>query len=165
MLSLEKLDKKIHDRHSFDCGVKELNLYLKQQARQESNDGYAVVYVIVDKKLTPNQICGYFTLNSFFLLKKDPSGLFDIKERSYPQIPAILIGRLAKNINQDKLKGSELLATALIQAKRISSELGAVFVVAHAKNEHAAEFYLRYGFKKIPSKKNEYVFPINLIEQ
>jgi len=164
MLALEKLDKKIHNRSLFDCGVPELNKYLKQQARKEAEDGYAAVYVIANNDSPLKKVYGYFTLNSFFLLHGESSGLFDVKERKYPQIPAILIGRLAKDLNQTLLKGGELLATALLCAKKISQDLGAVFVVAHAKNKAAVDFYVRYGFKKIPSKENEFIFPIKLIK-
>jgi hypothetical protein len=164
MLLLEKLDKKTHNRTLFDCGVKELNNYLKKQARKETEDGYAAVYVIVDNDLPLKNIYGYFTLNSFFLLQGESAGLFDVKERKYPQIPAILVGRLAKDLNQTLLKGGELLAAALLRAKQIAQDLGAVFVVAHAKNKAAADFYVRYGFKKIPSKENEFIFPIKLIK-
>ncbi|MCS5709109.1 hypothetical protein CC99x_009350 [Candidatus Berkiella cookevillensis] len=163
MLTLEKLDKKKHDRDNFDCGEEALNSYLALQARKELEDGYAAVYVVVGDELPLKKIYGYFTLNSFFLLRGVAAELFDIKERKYPHIPAILIGRLAKDLNQTLLSGGELLAAALLQAKQISQDLGAVFVVAHAKNQKAEKFYIRYGFKKIPSKANEFIFPIKLI--
>lgn len=164
MLALEKLDKKKHNRDSFDCGDKLLNSYLAQQARKESEDGYAAVYVVVGDELPLKKIYGYFTLNSFFLLRGIAAELFDMKERKYPHIPAILIGRLAKDLNQKLISGGELLAAALLQAKKISQDLGAVFVVAHSKNQRAENFYIRYGFKKIPSKENEFIFPIKLID-
>mgnify|MGYP005842880275 CR=1 FL=1 len=33
----ERLDSKIHDRKSFDCGVEALNLYVQRVANQEQN--------------------------------------------------------------------------------------------------------------------------------
>ncbi len=165
MLILEILDKNSHDRKSFDCGNLELNKYIKEYARQDIDNGITQVYVLTEEEDVEalKKIYGYFTLNAFLLLTTEISSHTKKIPAKYQNIPAILIGRLAKDLHQTLLKGSEILHTALWKAKAISRELGAAYVVVHAIDSTAAKFYQKNGFVKIPSKENSYIFPLNSV--
>ena len=60
MLKIEELSQK-HDRTQFDCGVQELNRYLKNIARQHLVKGISRTFVLIEEK-QPEIILGYFTL-------------------------------------------------------------------------------------------------------
>lgn len=163
MLCLEKLDKKKHDRKSFDCGHPELNNYIKKVAKQDVENGAAQVYVLVEEDQKNNKIYGYFTLNAFAILSNDLPFMAEKKPR-YPNSPAVLIGRLAKDLNQDILCGSEILYAALKTVKKISGELGAAFVVVHAIDKNAENFYIKNGFFPLISESTTLIFPIHAIK-
>ena len=59
--TLERLDKKRHDRKRFTCGNDDLDGYLHKTARQAGDAGTAVCYVLIDSG-DPGRIAGYFTL-------------------------------------------------------------------------------------------------------
>jgi len=61
-LKIEVLDKNIHDRRTFSCGVPALDNYLLRQAAQDMEKHAAVVYVAVHGAST---IAGYYTLSQF----------------------------------------------------------------------------------------------------
>jgi hypothetical protein len=50
-----------HDRSGFDCGVPELNSFLKATARQHGDKGISRTFVLSDPA-RPATILGYFTL-------------------------------------------------------------------------------------------------------
>ena len=55
------LDRKRHDRKSFDCGVKALNHYLQMMASQQSDKDNTRTFVLEDDN-NSNVIIGYYTL-------------------------------------------------------------------------------------------------------
>ena len=165
MLRLEVMDKNIHDRQSFDCGNEELNKYIKEIARQDIINGITQVYVFVEQHdHAPKKIYGYFTLNAFLILTEDIISVEKKVTSKYPTIPAILIGRLAKERDQNLIKGSEILFTALYKAKAISKEIGAAYVIVHAIDDKAIDFYQKYGFDKVPSKESTLIFSLKSLE-
>jgi hypothetical protein len=50
-----------HNRSGFDCGVPELNTFLKTTARQHDNKGISRTFVLSEPE-KPTSIHGYFTL-------------------------------------------------------------------------------------------------------
>ena len=56
-----KLDKTIHDRQQFDCGVESLNRYLNRMASQQSQKDNTRTFVLVAEQ-EPQRIIGYYTL-------------------------------------------------------------------------------------------------------
>jgi hypothetical protein len=60
MLKIETLSKD-HNRSEFDCGVDELNQYLKRIARQHLNKGISRIFILVDDN-KPSEILGFYTL-------------------------------------------------------------------------------------------------------
>lgn len=58
MLEERALDVAVHDRNGFDCGVPELNDYLKRMAEQHRHKGVSTPFVLVDTD-APTEILGY----------------------------------------------------------------------------------------------------------
>ena len=50
-----------HDRQSFDCGHQELNLWLRQVARQHQDKGLSKTFVAAREE-EPAHLCGYYAL-------------------------------------------------------------------------------------------------------
>lgn len=155
MLVVEVLDGKRHERESFASRSAELNGYIKTKASQDVKDGYCQVYVVtdnvpqdvIDRKLN---IYGFFSLSPYTLEYAKINQLL-LNKKKYKTVPAILLGRLAKDKNQRNLSGSELLLLALREAKKAKDKLGGVFIVTHPKSKLAYEFYTRHGFQELPS--------------
>lgn len=137
-----------HDRKGFDCGVDALNSFLQTQARKEMDRRSAVTYVLVDA-LRPAEIVGYYALSAAtVLLDAIPD---DVARRlgRQPNVPTTLMGRLAvSNRHQGKGIGARLLWNALTRSEHASRDIGSVAVIVDAKDESAARFYERYGFRR-----------------
>lgn len=159
---IEHLDRGQHDSTLFDCGVPELNLYIKEKAGQESKKNISAVYIIHEKE--KNKIIGYYTLSSYSIELSDLPDKISNKLPQYPLIPAILLGRLAVDKNfQNKKIGQHLLIDSLLRSERLSKELGAMAVVVDAKNAQIKSFYKKYNFKPFPQHPLKLYLPINTI--
>jgi len=147
-LIVEHLDPASHDREGFDCGTDALNSFLQRQARKEMERRPAVTYVLVDAAHR-REILGYYSLSAAtVLLDAVPAEMAKQLGRQQ-SIPATLMGRLAISIkHQGKGLGGRLLWDALKRSEEKSREIGSVAVIVDAKDEKAAAFYEKYGFRR-----------------
>lgn len=144
---IELLNKKQHDIADFSCGVKELDIYLKVRAGQESKKKITAVYAIHERGA--EKVIGYYTLSSYSIELTSLPIEVTKKLPKYPLLPASLIGRLAVDKKfQGKKIGEFLLVDALLRSYRLSKEIGSMAVIVDAKNEKASSFYKKYGFKQ-----------------
>lgn len=89
---------KRHDRQQFDCGDHLLNEYLLKTASQDVRRKASAAFVLAPSS-DPSRIVGFYTLSATSLeLSVLPSDLVNQLPR-YPEVPAILIGRLARDVN------------------------------------------------------------------
>jgi predicted GNAT family N-acyltransferase len=140
-----------HDRATFDCGVEPLNRYLREQAGQDVRREAARVWIMVETG-NPSIIIGYYTLCAASItLGSIP---LEIKKRlpRYPDVPAFLIGRLARGLAHANT-GRLLLADALQRCVRLSGDLAAALIVVDAKDAKAAQFYVRFGFQVLTEQR------------
>ena len=56
-----------------------------------------------------------------------------------------------------------LLAHALKQVSKVAQIIGVNFVVIHAKDQKAMEFYQRFGFISLTSNPLTLIYPVNEI--
>jgi GNAT superfamily N-acetyltransferase len=140
----ERLSKR-HDRGSFDCGIPELNDYLLNRATQDMRRLVAAVFVLVPTD-APSTIAGFYSLSSASI------GLNDLPKHAvkklprYPRVPAVLIGRLARDQTFPGT-GRLLLMDALRRAVSHSDEVAAAMIVVDAMNDAAQQFYEKFGFE------------------
>ncbi len=68
------------------------------------------------------------------------------------QISALLLARLAvdKSVQGEGL-GAFLLRDAMLRTLNVSDEVGVRLLLAHALNDRARKFYLRFGFEPSPT--------------
>jgi ribosomal protein S18 acetylase RimI-like enzyme len=159
-LSIEPLGP-IHDRAAFSCGIPPLDRYLQTQASQDMRKQLTAVYV-----LTPDgkAIAGYYTLSAYSVgLDKIPDEIAK-KLTRMPEVPATLIGRLARSIaHQGQGIGEILLMDALKRSLANSAHIASWAVVVDAKDEDAIVFYRKYGFMEIPAFPNRLFLPMATI--
>ncbi|MBV9385662.1 MAG: GNAT family N-acetyltransferase [Chroococcidiopsidaceae cyanobacterium CP_BM_ER_R8_30] len=147
-LDVVQLSKK-HNRTIFSCGNAELDRYIREQARQDSNKYCARPFVLIDKN-DDTRIIGYHTLSSAIVVLTDLPSELTKKFPRYPIIPATLLGRLAVEQQfQGRKLGTILFMHALEQALKSSITLASAVVIVDAKDSGAVGFYKRFGFKPI----------------
>lgn len=154
---------KTHDRKRFDCGVSALNAYLARSANQDVKRKVAAVFVMC-LQAEPERIAGFYTLCSTSV---ELTGLPDeLKKRlpRYPQVPGILIGRLARDDDFPGL-GSLLLADALARCVAASKQIAATLIVVDAKDLAAQSFYEKYGFKTLPNLPSRLFMSMSIAEK
>jgi GNAT superfamily N-acetyltransferase len=152
-----------HNRAAFSCGVESLDRYLQRQAGQDSSKLVAAVFVITPDGVT---IAGFYTLSAHVIsLSELPANLAKRLPR-YPNVPATRLGRLAvsKEFRGQGI-GELLLLDALKRVLLSTREIASAVVAVDAKDEHARNFYLRYGFIPLPSQANRLFYPVKIIER
>ena len=153
---------KQHNREQFDCGAPVLNHYLEKIAGQDVKRKAAAIFVLTPETEAA-RVAGYYTLCSTSIeLAQIPASLSKRLPR-YPEVPAILIGRLARDVSFPGA-GSLLLVDALARCVRVASEIAATVVVVDIKNEFVGRFYERHGFVALPRLPSRMFLPIATAE-
>ena len=138
-----------HIKNEFSCGKEMLDNYIQKQASQDTKRKLSACFVLAgaDKKVQ-----GYFTLsNSSIPLEMVPDSFRKRLPKSYTSIPTSLLGRLAIDSKyKGKGIGRNLLVEALKRCHLISKEIGSYAVIVDPIDEDAENFYVKYGFIKLP---------------
>jgi len=125
----------------FECGVGELDRWLRNSARTAGAAGTAATYVLCQG----DRVVGYYALAMSAVVHAGaPSRL----RRGMPDpVPVVLLARLAVDRAQHgRGLGGHLLVDALRRCVRGGREFGARAVVVDAIDERAADFYRHFGF-------------------
>ncbi len=151
--SVEPLDPAKHRRAEFDCGVTALNDYLKNRARKEMAAGASACFVIVPEDDT-GCIAGFYTLSAAVIIRTDlPEELIKRLPR-YPEMPATLLGRLARDVRFKRQGiGDRLMASVLHRAVAASGEVASWAIVTDPKDEAAGKFYGGFGFQPLTEQR------------
>lgn len=141
--------EKHHDRIDFDCGERELNVYLQRLARQQAQRDFSRTYVAQPLDENPGEaarIQGFYSISSGSIdFRNLPAAL---KLPRYP-VPVARICRLAVDLRtQGQGMGAALLAHAMHLSATLAQQIGMHALVVDAKHEAAAAFYARYGFQR-----------------
>jgi ribosomal protein S18 acetylase RimI-like enzyme len=137
-----------HDRANFSCGIPALDDWFRNRAGQDERRNVSRVFVAVDDRFG---LVGYYTLSSFSIAPDELPHDLSRKLPRYGAIPAVLIGRLARNQRARGGHLGEMLLTDAIRRVGGAARSVAVYaIVVDAKDERAAEFYRSYGFQPFP---------------
>jgi predicted GNAT family N-acyltransferase len=150
-----------HERTAFSCGVQPLDRYFREQASQDARKRAAAPFVLLT---ADDRIAGYYTLSSTIILADDlsPETIKRLKWPRYPELPATLIGRLARDINfRGQRIGELLLMDALKRA--LNSEIASLAIVVDAKDKPAVRFYAAHGFIQFPDTHNRLYLPMKTV--
>ena len=148
-------------RDSFDCGVDDLNSWLKKQASQDIDKRACALFTA----LSPGKdhIAGFYTLSMYSVYLSDIPGHIRKKLPKYPHIPAVLLGRLAVDLRfRGKGIGELLLLDAMNRA--LDSQISWWAMVVDSK-EGSIPFYLKYGFCSFYDTKNKLFLPCATIRE
>jgi len=153
------LDKRLHDRSGFTCGVPALDDYLHRQASQHHRDGIATTHVLVDESV-PGCVLGYCSLSAAQLQLEELKPQDRARLPSYPS-PAIRMGRLAVSTDrQGQGYGQLLVGHAINVALAARQTLSVRMLIVDAKDTKAAGFYTSYGFRPTSSQSLTLYLPI-----
>jgi GNAT superfamily N-acetyltransferase len=145
---IERLSS-LHDRHGFDCGVPDLNIFLSKLARQYQSRNIAQTYVAVSTG--QKGVEGYYSLSSGAM---ECDELGEEQRRRLPRllpIPVVLLGRLAVDSSvQGHGLGSDLLMDTMHRSLRLAKELGIAAMILNALDRKARRFYQQFGFVSLP---------------
>jgi GNAT superfamily N-acetyltransferase len=148
---------KHHDRASFSCGQPDLDDWFRRRASQDDKRNVTRVFVAADDKLG---VVGFYSLSSFTLSLHDLPEEISRKLPHYESIPAALIGRLASD---ERVRGQgigDLLPADAIRRILDAGRTIAVFaIVVDAKDDRAAEFYRKFGFRAFRSRPRRLYLP------
>lgn len=140
------LDKRLHDRAGFTCGVPALDDYLRKQASTSAMASSPRMSLSTMKSLrgcwaiAPWRLPSCSSKNSTLKIARLPA---------YP-VPAIRMGRLAVSVDaQGQGYGQLLVGHAVNVALAVREVLGVRVLIVDAKDEAAARFYAGYGFRRI----------------
>lgn len=159
---IEPLSKALHNRNSFDCGMQELNQFLKTCANQNQENHISKTFVAV-RPPKKRDILGFYTLAagqiSFDQLPD---------KQKHPRYP-VSIARLARLAVDLKYQGTGLggylLHDALQKIKAASDVVGIFAVVVDAKNKDAKSFYEHYGFMELKNPDMALFLPMETINK
>ena len=151
-----------HDRAGFDCGVAELNSFLRKTARQHGQKGISRTFVLTDGG---PQILGFFTLTLCEVLPDELPPAYAARFPAH-RLPAVRLARLAvSRSEQGKHYGSLLLAEAVYRTLLIAEQAGLIGLFVDAKDENARRFYERFGFMSLPDHHLQLFLPIETIRK
>ena len=138
------LDKKVHNRKGFDCGVDALNNYLRVMADQQSTRDNTRTFVLEDVK-NPAHIIGYYTLTMTSL---DLASLPTQLRKKHTNVhSAGLVARLAVDKRYFKQGYGEWLLIDALRKLILASESVAFPLVVVDSKAGAIQFYKKFGFE------------------
>lgn len=151
------------ERSSFSCSVEPLENYFHRYVSQDVKKGLAKCFVLINEQ--QSRIIGYYTLSALSIPITDIPQERISKGIPYPNIPAVLIGRLAIDTNfQNQGYGKFLIADAIHKIK--NTTVAAAILVVEAKNDNAVSFYERLGFiefKELEKTHRKLFYPLTKI--
>ncbi len=151
-----------HDRSGFDCGNPELNLYVAKFARQNHEAGGAKTFVAVG---SPGDaaILGFYSICPGAIeFGRVPTKL--TKKLGHYDVLVFRLGRLAVDrASQGRGLGGELLGAAGVRALAVAMEVGGVALAIDAKDQRAAEWYMRFGAFPLLDDPTKLVLPLQVV--
>lgn len=157
-ISIEPLGSQ-HDRAAFTCGQPDLDEWFRHCATQDEKRNLARIFVASDD----DGVVGFYSLSSYTLTLADLPTDVAKKLPRYEALPAALIGRVAR---AERARGQRIGETLMADAIRRILEAGqsvAVFaILVDAKDDQAAQLYLRFGFRRFPSRSSRLFLPASI---
>ena len=160
LISIQQIKSK-SSLKKFDCGVKELNMYLYGYAQKNDILGLGKTFIALDDN---NFILGYFTLSIAQISYEELPTSYSSNLPKYP-IPSLRIARLAVHKDlQGKGFGKKLLTQAFLKIIQVAEITGLYLIIVDAK-ESSQNFYKHYGFIKLNDEEFTYFLPVETVKK
>jgi len=157
MLSIQPLTGR-HDRNAFESVSEPLDAWLRHTARQHQRRGISKTFVAVSDE-EPTRILGFYALTACEILTDELPE--DLAKKLPRKTPGIRLGRLAVDRTvQGQGLGEHLLMDAIERARLVFEHIGVHALFVDAKDERAAAFYGKYGFRPLPGDPLRLVLPL-----
>lgn len=131
----------------FNCGDNELDKYLSKQARQDDSMNHCRVHIL----LYNEKIAGFYTLSNAGIDTKNAPSKYK-RRTSYPQLPCLLLGRMATDEHcQGQGIGTLLLVDCVNRAYRMSCNDSAFSFLLVDSKKGKEGFYKKFGFNQLAS--------------
>ncbi|MCU0707374.1 MAG: GNAT family N-acetyltransferase [Pirellula sp.] len=140
-----------------------LNDYLAKYAKQDVKRKVSAVFILVERS-APKRVIGFYTLCATSVALAELPEEVTRKLPRYPEIPAIMVGRLARDVNHPGV-GALLLSDAITRCVRVASEIAASLIVVDSKGEAATCFYEKFGFISLPKLSDRMFLPMQVAEK
>ena len=145
------------DRATFCCGDEALDRYFQTQATQDIRRRIANCFVVVE--VATGQVAAYYTLSAASIPLVDLPTYETKRLPRYPTLPVVRIGRLAVDQRFQRRGLGELMLMNAVH--RTMQDAAAAFaLLVDAKNDRAAAFYRRYGFRPVAGKPRTLFLPL-----
>ncbi len=126
---------------NFDCGETTLNDWLKKRALKNDLGDASRTYVVCSENL----VVAFYSLHLGSIKHSD--AVRKIKRNMPDPIPAIVLGRLAVDVNhQGKGLARALIKDMFLRAIQVADLAGTKAVLVKALNDRVAAFYKSFGF-------------------
>jgi ribosomal protein S18 acetylase RimI-like enzyme len=146
-----------HDRAAFCCGDEALDGYFQTQATQDIRRRVANCFAVVEA--ATGRVAAYYTLSAASIPLVDLPADETKRLPRYPALPAVRIGRLAVDRSFQRLGLGELMLMNAVH--RTMRDAAAAFaLLVDAKNDRAAAFYRRYGFRAVAGSPMTLFLPL-----
>ena len=145
-----ELDRNTHGRNSFDCGIDELNQFLRTQSAKHMAAGISRTLLLPAANVLPNgkfPICSFFTMAPSSIERANLPARMAKKLPRYP-VPVFLLAQLAVHREyQSQGLGGITLIKALENFWQINDHMRAYAVIVDCINDDARSFYEKYDFQ------------------
>jgi predicted N-acetyltransferase YhbS len=132
-----------HNRKTFDCGVDELNQFLRHQARQKTAKQMSKTYVAC-KAAEATNIIGCHTLTGYAVIT--PPAHKNYKKYPHP-LNAVKLARLTVAVSYQKQRlGEKLLIDAIYRTVLVAEQISAIGLYVDPMTPEVIPFYQQYGF-------------------
>ncbi len=130
-----------------------MNEFLRLRARKEMEAGTSACFVMVPED-EPTVIAGYYTLSAATVLRTALPESVTKKLPRYNELPATLLGRLARDLRfKGQQIGERLMASILHRSVRASEEVASWVIVTDLKDENARALYASFGFHPLTESR------------
>lgn len=145
-----------HDTQQFSCGNSSLDNWLKTRALQNQITGASRSYVMINEI----RVAGFYALASGGVAGAEAPSR--IKRNMPDPIPVMILARFAiDSAWQGKGLGADLLRDAVLRTLQAAEIGGIRALLAHAKDDKAAGFYMNFGFIRSPIRPLTLFLPLN----
>lgn len=146
-----------HDTEDFYSGEETLDCWLRERALANMEASASRTYVVCP--LGSRKVIGYYAICMGQIFSQEVIGSM---RRNMPrQIPAVILGRLAIDKQwQGKGLGKALLQDAVQRSARAAKEVSARLLIVHTISSRAEDFYVHYGFTRLPTETPTYALDI-----
>jgi GNAT superfamily N-acetyltransferase len=132
-----------HARRAFTCGHAVLDRYWRERANQDLRRDVATIFTLID--IDAEAVAGFYTVSAASVHLANLPAVTQSALPMYPQVPVVLLGRLAiATAYQGHGLGAMLVYDA---AQRVrASGIGCFALVTDPIDRPARDFYQHLGF-------------------